>query len=228
MTRCCTVIAFCMLLAACDSAATSITGPSLPGPDTATGFTVSGRVQAVDGAPISGAVVLLQGAAASRTALSDERGEYRITDVRGFFVLKISKEDLAYSTNLFVANDLTIDVTLNKPSIPLTLTAGVTLLGTIQSPPCDPAWDAEAPCAKVHFTPPATGVYELLLTWKGPSAVDLLIDGNLALYWESYTGEIRVTVPGQAGVQQELQIHAYHRPYQPEPFALTASLKAGS
>lgn len=70
-----------------------------------------------------------------------------------------------------------------------------------------------------------TGVYELQLTWKGPSAVDLLIDGHL--YEESYTGEIRARVLGQAGVRLELQMHAYHLPYLAEPFELTASILSG-
>ena len=229
MKRCCRLIALCILVSGCDAASRSITGPTPPGPTDTTTYTFAGRIQTADGAAISGAVVQLDGSTTSRMTVSNERGEYRITHVRGFFVIKVTKDNYVdYTTNVFVAADQSVTFTLHRPNPILTLSPGVTLRGTIEGPPCDTAWDDLAPCVTVHFTPPATGIYELVLTWKGPSAVGLLIDRNPDLYWEIYTGEIRAAVLGQAGVRRELRLHAYHLPYLPEPFELTASLQSGS
>jgi hypothetical protein len=218
-------IALGALLAGCDGRPRSLAGPSPadPQPDTST-YTVSGRVQDIDGVAIRGAVVTLEGQVPARTAESDEFGRFRFEGLRGQVVIRATKADFADTVlNIWVAADQTLAVTLQKALI---LIPGVTLRGIIQGPPCDPNWDVQAPCIKVFFTPPVTGLYELVLTWKGPSAVDLLIDGTL--YMESYTGEIRLRVSGQAGVLRELRTHAYHLPYLAEPFELTASVVPGS
>jgi hypothetical protein len=200
-------------------------GPLPPGPqpDTST-YTLSGRVQDIAGAAIPGAVVTLVNQSPIRTAESDESGQFRFEGLRGLVVMRANKEDFTETELRFwVATDHMLSVTLQKA---LRLIPGVTLRGIIQGPPCDPNWDAQAPCVRVAFTPSATGLYELHLTWKGPSAVDLLIDGQL--YEESYNGQIRARVQGQAGVPLELRMHAYHLPYLAEPFELTASLATGS
>jgi hypothetical protein len=216
---------FCVLMAGCDAASTSLTGPA-PGSTDDTTFTLAGRVQNGDGAPVSGAAVHLDGPAGRQTALSDEGGEYRISGLRGRFAMTVTRDDYGVYTNtVFVAADQRFDITLHHLS-PVTLTAGVTLRGTIQGQLCGAPWDEEFPCVTVHFTPPATGTYELLLTWKGPSGVDLFING--ALYMESYTGEIRVDVQVPADVPLVMRIHAYHVPPIAEPFELTAALKSGS
>ncbi|HVG69897.1 MAG TPA: carboxypeptidase-like regulatory domain-containing protein [Vicinamibacterales bacterium] len=200
-------------------------GPLPPGPQPDTGtYTLSGRVQDIDGAAIPGAVVTLENQSPVRTSESDESGQFRFEGVRGLVVMRANKEDFTETALTFwVATDQMLSVTLQKA---LRLIPGVTLRGIIQGPPCDPNWDAQAPCVRVSFTPSATGLYELHLTWKGPSAVDLLIDGQL--YEESYNGQIRARVQGHAGVRLELRMHAYHLPYLAEPFELTASLATGS
>jgi hypothetical protein len=225
MKECCQAIAMSLLLAGCDEPLRSIAGPLSPGPqpDTST-YTVSGRVQDIDGAPIRGAVVTLENQGPVRTAESDESGQFRFEGVRGLVVMRATKPDFTEtSLTVWVAADQTLAVTLQQT---LHLIPGVTLRGIIQGPPCDPNWDGQAPCIRVFFTPSATGLYELHLTWKGPSAVDLLIDGHF--YEESYNGQIRARVSGQAGVRQELRMHAYHLPYLAEPFELTASMLSGS
>lgn len=229
MKQCSTIIACCVLLAGCEAASRSVAGPQAPAPADTTTYALTGRILDADGAPVPGAAVALSGQAGSGRSTADERGEYRLTVRRGLAVLTITKEDFVdYTTSLFVAADQTLTITLHHRGAALTLTAGATLRGTIQGPPCDPAWDATAPCVAVHFTPPETGLYDLVLTWKGPSAVDMLVDGDFALYWESYTGEIRATVAGRAGVRREIRIHAYHLPVVPEPFELSASLRPQS
>jgi hypothetical protein len=225
MKECCHAIAISVLLAGCDGPSRSMAGPLPPGPqpDTST-YTLSGRVQDIAGAAIPGAVVTLVNQSPIRTAESDESGQFRFEGLRGLVVMRANKEDFTETELRFwVATDHMLSVTLQKA---LRLIPGVTLRGIIQGPPCDPNWDAQAPCVRVAFTPSATGLYELHLTWKGPSAVDLLIDGQL--YEESYNGQIRARVQGQAGVPLELRMHAYHLPYLAEPFELTASLATGS
>lgn len=227
MKQCRTIVALCVLVAGCDAASRSVVGPQAPGPADATIFTLTGRVQDANGSPVSGAAIGLTGQAGVGRTTSDERGEYRFSVLRGPAVLTITKEDyFDYATSIFVAADQTVTVTLRHRGEVLTLTTGVTLRGTIQGPPCDPNWDAEAPCVVVHFTPPETGFYDLVLTWKGPSAVDMLVDSSF--YGESYTGEIRTLLSGQAGVRREIHLHAYHRPYLPEAFELSASLRPPS
>jgi hypothetical protein len=225
MKACCTAIAISVLLAGCDEASRSITGPLPPGPqpDTST-YTVGGRVQDIDGSAIPGAVVTLEEPLPVRTEKTDEAGRFRFDGVRGRVVIRAAKADFTEATlTIWVAADQMLAVTLQQA---LHLIPGVTLRGIIQGPPCDPNWDEHAPCIRVSFTPPATGLYELHLTWKGPSAVDLLIEGQL--YEESYNGQIRAKVSGQAGVPLELRMHAYHLPYLAEPFELTASILSGS
>lgn len=229
MTQCSTIIALCVLLAGCDAASRSVVGPQAQGSGNATTYTLTGRIQDANGTPVSGAAVAVSGQAGSGRTTSDERGEYRFSLLRGLALLTVTKEDYVdYTTTIFVAANQTLPITLHHPGTVLTLTAGATLRGTIEGPPCDPNWEENAPCVTVHFTPPETGVYELVLTWKGPSAVDMLVDRNLTLYWESYTGEIRVLLAGQAGVRREIHLHAYHRPYVSEPFELSASLRPPS
>ena len=222
MKRCCIVIALGVLVMGCDAASRSITGPISSEPTDATTYTITGRIQDGDGKAVSDAVVQLTSATTNQTVRSDERGEYRITGVRGVSVLKVTKVDYGeHTANVFVAADQTVNVTLYQ-SVALILTAGVPLRGTIQGPPCEPAW-AGAPCVTVRFTPPSTGPYEFVITWKGPSAGGLLVDR--ALYWESYSNEIKVVLQMEAGVQRELRVFAYHLPFVPEEFELTATRK---
>jgi len=224
MKECCQAIAISVLLAGCEGPSRSMAGPLPSGaqPDAST-YAVSGRVQDIDGSAIPGAVVTLEEPLPVRTEKTDEAGRFRFDGVRGRVVIRATKADFSEATlTVWVAADQMLAVTLQQA---LHLIPGVTLRGTIQGHPCDPNWDAQAPCVRVFFTPPATGLYELHLTWKGPSAVDLLIDGQL--YEESYNGQIRARVSGRAGVRLELRMHAYHLPYLAEPFELTASLVSG-
>lgn len=224
MHACLKAIAITVLLAGCDKASRSIAGPLPPGPQADIGsYSVSGLVHDIDGSAIPGAVVTLENQGSVRTAESNESGQFRFEGIRGLVVMRANKGNFTETALTFwVAADQMLAVTLQKA---LHLTPGVTLRGIIQGPPCDPTWDAQAPCTRVSFTPPATGLYELHLTWRGPSAVDLLIDGQV--YEESYNGQIRARVSGQAGVRRELRMHAYHLPYLAEPFELTASIVSG-
>jgi hypothetical protein len=224
MNQCSTIIALCMLVAGCDGASRSVVGP-LDQPAAAT-YTLAGRIQDVSGAPISGAAVTVTGQAGSGRTTSDERGEYRFSLARGIAVVTVTKEDYVdYTTTIFVAANQTMPIRLQHRSVVLTLTAGATLRGTIEGPPCDPNWDATAPCVIVDFTPLETGIYDLVLTWKGPSEVDMLVDNNSSFYWESHTGEIRAPLAAQAGIRRQIRIHAY---YAAEPFELDASLRPPS
>jgi hypothetical protein len=100
------------------------------------------------------------------------------------------------------------------------LTVGTPVRATTLAP-CDPNWDARAPCASVHFTPPASGRYEFVLTFDGSmSELDLLIDQTYDLYWvvTSDPNRIRGTFATAAGIRHEIHVHSY---YNPTAFELT-------
>jgi hypothetical protein len=226
MKRRCIAIALFVVVAGCD--ARPITAPqpgppSLPPPDVPLSafFTLSGLVEDTEGVRLSGARVSLTTQSTLLTTLSSEAGEYRFDNVRGNVVLGVSKDGFRDEVvSLNIAQDRSQNVALQRP---LTLVPGTTVRGTVNGFPCDQNWDARAPCKQVTFTPPVTGVYELVLKWTGATELDLLVDGSLSFYWSSASGEIRAIVPGEAGRPREIRIQSY---YSPTPFELTASLKS--
>jgi hypothetical protein len=218
----CIAIALVGLVAACDRGSHSIVGPSAPPLETTPSgvYTLSGTVQESDGVAVSGAAVQLYGFSSSQTTLSGEGGEYRFDNVRGNTNLRVSKEGYVETIAfVYVAKNETLNMSLSRP---LTLVPGTTLRGVVKAPPCDPQrWDSTALCERIAFTPPVTGRYELVLTWTGPSELDLLIDEQG--YWSSTTGPIRALIEGVAGVARPMKIHSY---YSPQSFELTATLQA--
>src|SRR5688572_13954255 len=131
MKACCQAIAISVVLVGCDEASRSIAGPLPPGPqpDTST-YTVSGRVQDIDGAAIPGAVVTLENQIPVRAVESDESGHFRFEGVRGLVAMRASKGDFTETALTFwVATDQMLSVTLQKA---LRLIPGVTLRGIIQ------------------------------------------------------------------------------------------------
>lgn len=231
MKRSCIAIALFVVVTGCDRAR-SITAPITTSPVTQTPlsgfFTLSGRIEDTDGGGLSGARVQLTTTSTIQTTLSGNGGEYRFDNVRGNVVLRVSRDGFidASSASLYIDKERTLNVALQQLLIlaPGTrLVPGTTLRGTVQAPPCDPNWDAQAPCQRLSFIPPVTGVYELVLKWTGPSELDLLVDDRLGLYWSSPTGPIRALVPGDAGVEREIRIQSY---YSPQTFELTASLRS--
>ena len=216
----CIVIALVAVVAGCDN---KVTGPTPPAPSTPAPsgfFTLSGRVEDSEGVGLSGARIELATPDSIQTMSSGADGEYRFENVRRNTLLRVSKDGFdVVAISLYIVQDQSFNVSLPRL---LTLVPGTPVRGTVKSPPCDPNWDAQAPCQRVSFIPPVTGVYELVLKWTGSRELDLLVDMSNALYWSSTTGEIRAVVPGDAGRVREIRIHSY---YGPQEFELTASLR---
>ena len=221
MKQCSIAIAICMLVAGCERGSRSITGPSAPdiGPPAAI-YTLAGRIVGVDGNPLQNASVELI-SDTTRTAVSDANGEYRFGNVGGRVTLRVFKDDDVKSEIVWVDRDITLNVQLVGL---LVLRPGVTVKGRVNGPPCDPErWDAQAPCQFVYFSPPATGLYELQLTWDGSQTeLDMRIDRTLNFGVTNNPNQIRATITGTAGIQTEIQIHSY---YTPQDFELTATAK---
>lgn len=224
MKPCFIVMSFCILLAACDAAKP----PFSPLPAPAASFTLAGRIHDRDGAPVSGArIELVTDTSPMRTTESDAMGQYRFDKVGGRLRLRVTKGNYyeVAAPAVWVDRDTTIDISLTEVLLGtgLVLTASTPLRGRVTSPPCDPTrWDASALCEVVMFTPAATGDYELVLRWDGPSELDLLVDAGLYFGLTTNAKEIRALVPGVAGIPREVRIHSY---YEPQDFELTATLK---
>ena len=215
----CIAIALVAVVAGCDN---KVTGPTSPAPSTPVPsgfFTLSGRIEDPEGGGLSDARVELATPDSIQTMSSGAAGEYRFDNVRGNALLRASKDGFGtVAFSLYVAQDQFFNVPLQRL---LTLVPGTAVRGTVKSPPCDPNWDARAPCQRVSFIPPVTGVYELVLKWTGANELDLLVDESRSLYWSSSAGQIRALVPGEAGRPREIRIQSY---YSPQEFELTASL----
>jgi len=226
MKRSCMAIALVVLVIGCDTAR-SVTAPNTKSSATPPEiplsgyFTLSGLVEDTEGVRLSGARVSLTTQSTLQTTVSSESGEYRFDNVRGSVVLGVSKDGFGDEVlSLYIAQDRSQNVALQRS---MTLVPGTTVRGIVTGFPCDPNWDARAPCKQITFTPPVTGVYELVLTWTGATELDLLVDGSLSLYWSSASGQIRAIVPGDAGRPRDIRIQSY---YSSTPFELTASLKS--
>lgn len=219
MKSCCTTIALCLLIAACDVTRRSPTGP-LPDPDVPAGsYALDGYISDGNGETLAGVSVSLATDKATRTAVTDANGFYRFDDVSGRVTIDAKKEDYVGASAVFLmTRDRTLNLTLARILI---LTAGTTIRSTTRLPPCDPSWDARAPCESIRFMPTVTGSYEFVLTWDGSkSELDLLVPNSRSLYWvvTSDPNQIRGAFPGTAGVEQEFHVHSY---YDPAAFELT-------
>jgi len=217
------VIAIALLIGAgCDHVRQTVVGPAGEASTAPAGFfALSGRITDLDGAAVAGARVQMTTDSSIQATLTGMSGEYRFENVRGNVGLVVSKDGFSdTSSSVFVASDRVLNLSLWLRG-PLTLVPGKTLRGIVEGGPCDSNWDARAPCAPIEFVPPVTGVYEVVLTWRDSSEVDLLVDGSLSLYWSDRSGRIRALIPGDAGVRRVIRIQSY---YSPAPFELSASL----
>ena len=201
------------MIAACD-------GPTSPTPSVpiSRAFALTGVVREVDGSPIGGASVQIQGTSfETRTTMSAQSGAYRFDGLAGMFVLRAVKEGYDVVTkNVTVTADQVADLNMQRIG---RLVESEVFRGIINDPPCDPGgWDAQAPCRRIFYTPTTSGTLTLRVTWTGSSEIDLLLAGG---YWKPEGHEIRATIEVQSGREYEIILNSY---YAPVPFEITAEL----
>ena len=219
-----TLIAICLVAAGCgDSRPASLIGPTtVTGPTAPVGaYTLSGTIRDLDGEPLAGVTVAITQPNQDRSVVSDAQGRYSLHNVSGQIYLRVSKEGyFESSATRFVAGDQVVDITL---SALLVLVPGTTLRGTVRGDPCDPVgWDARAPCQRIFFTAPSSGMLDLVLTWNGPSELDVLVDGQ---YFDPppVLGEIHARVHVAPGSRHEIRINSY---YSPQAFELRSEFQS--
>jgi hypothetical protein len=223
MKRCSALFVTCVLTLGCSgSREVGGIGPS-------SFFSLTGTISDPDGMPISDAIVNLfnnnvppppSPPGFSKSTVSHADGRYSFSDVVGNFLVTVAKDGYqAVARSINVATDSVLDITLERaPTLtPSTdpLTPGTVLRGTVKGPPCDPNWDASAPCIAILYTPETSGTLELVLTWVGGDqySLDLLIG---RAYWGDGSRvadgsfEIRASLNVQAGVSYTIQIHSYY------------------
>jgi hypothetical protein len=213
MTRLAATIVSCTVIAACGgpTSPSSIVGRS-------GAFVLTGTVRELEGIPIAGATVDLQGSLLEpRSTLSAQDGTFRFDGIAGTFTLRAIKDGYEVAAkNVSIQADQVIDLTVQRVG---RLVAGEVFRGIVDQPPCDPrGWDAQAPCRRIRYTPIATGTLTLRVTWTGASDLDLILADR---YWPSVDHAIRATAHVEAGREYEIRLNAY---YAPVTFEMTADL----
>ena len=214
-----TLIAICLVAAAgCgDSRPGSLIGPTtVTGTTAAVGaYTLSGTIRDLNGVPLAGVTVAIAQPREEQSVISDAEGRYSLHSVNGLIYLRASKEGYLESfVTRFVAVDQVVDIRL---STIVHLVPGTTLRGTVRGDPCDPVgWDARALCQTIFFTAPTSGMLDLVLTWTGPSELDLVFDGQ-DFDPPRVLGEIHARVHVAPGSRHEIRINSY---YSPQAFEL--------
>jgi hypothetical protein len=218
------LIVTCLVAPGCgDSRPASIIGPTTVAGTTAPvgAYTLSGTIRDLDGVPLAGVTLAIAQPNEGRSVVSDAAGRYSLHNVSGLIYLRVSKEGYFESSiTRFVAGDQVADMTL---SALLVLVPGTTLRGTVRGDPCDPVgWDARALCQRIFFTVPSSGMLDLVLTWDGPSELDMLVDGQ---YFDPprVPGEIHARVPVAPDGRHEIRINSY---YVPQAFDLRSEFQS--
>ena len=216
------LIVTCVLVAACGDSPGLPTGPTAMNgqPAPAGSHTLSGTIRDADGLPLAGVTLVVMVPTDGGSVVSDAAGRYSLGNLNGMITLRASKEGYFDSyQQRFIAADQVLNISL-PPRVELV--PGTTLRGVVGGEPCDPiGWDARARCRQIFFTPPTSGTLDLVLTWSGPSDLDLLVAGQ---YFDPPTkrGEIRAKVKVAGGLRHEIRINAY---YSAEEFELRAEFQ---
>jgi hypothetical protein len=182
--------------------------------------TLSGTIRDADGLPLAGVTLVILAPTNGGSVVSDAAGRYSLLNLNGLINLRASKDGyFPWYQARFIAADQVLDISLSPM---VELVPGTTLRGVVGGAPCDPiGWDARAPCRQIFFTPPTSGTLDLVLTWSGPSDLDLLVAGQ---YFDPppKRGEIRAKVQLAGGLRHEIRINAY---YSQEDFELRAEFQ---
>jgi hypothetical protein len=216
-----------IIMAACDNPE----GPA--GPEATTpqpSFVVFGTVRDEAGLAVSGAVAeIATGQFRGWSKVSNDSGYFSFAGVSGPATVRVWKDGYQlYVQKLVVTADLALEVGLVSVEMADGIQLGRTISSTVRpdAPPCDPAgWDAQAPCRRLPFTAPVSGVLAIRIWWFGGSPLDATIvapDGAyLGMSVESGVEEIRVSATVRAGEAYEIRVNSY---YDYQAFTLRADL----
>jgi len=191
-------------------------------------YVVFGAVRDEQGLPIQGASAeIISTSSFGLRALSNSNGYFSFKDVSGFLLVRVWKDGYDHRTHwLKVDEDSQFEVSLLRVE-----TDSIFLGRTIRSAvdphasPCDPQWDAEAPCRRLSFMAPATGTLTIGVAWFGGSELDVVIvrSDETYLAFSDLTGFDEAVLEAQveAGHKYEVRVSSY---YDPQVFNLTANL----
>jgi hypothetical protein len=224
----CLLIA-CAIALACDSPQE----PAQVAPLQRQGFVVFGVVRDETGLPLSGAAAeVLDGTFRGRGAVSNPNGYFSLVDVSGPMAILVWKDgyDL-HQKSLDVAADLVLEFTLQRVAHADSITLGLDVAYIVleDAPPCDPAgWDAQAPCRRLYFLAPTSGILTVVITWTGEPQLDAVITSPNGTYLgtSSELGFERIIVSASVGAGDlyEIRVNSY---YGRQMFRLRADLGSG-
>jgi len=218
---CIAPLAFLLGVASCDSHVpvdpTPVQNPPAPPPTT---FVLQGTVRGEVGVNLPGAKVrLIDARAVSREVTTDANGAFFFTDVAGAVRLVVSHPDYFETfQNVLVQGNRNVSIMMiNRVSAADLIVVGQVLEAAVsaEDAPCDPVhWDASAPCKRLRFLAPWTGVLALEVRWVGPTELDFTImstDGDYLGYSSSSVNGVAFTAMAVIqGVTYEVWVHSYY------------------
>jgi hypothetical protein len=212
MNRSALAVAACALMLSCNE-------PVEPEPTPAPAFVVSGTVRDDAGLPVSGArAEILDGAYRGWVRLTNDSGAFSLANVNGAMSFGVSKVGFGpESYNLFVNSDLTMNVILPRLENSDSIVFGKTIRSYVVNgtPPCDPNWDANAPCRRFRINPPVSGKLTVTISWvQGGSDLDVVIVSPVGRYL-AYSdtpvpNAVAVVTTVNGGDAYELRVHSYY------------------
>jgi hypothetical protein len=182
-------------------------------------FNLVGTIRAADNTPLSGAIVTLTNFLQQRRETqTDTAGRYEIRGISGTWNVIVSVADHIEAVSVVVMNaDRVLDFRLIPVSRPLPFEVGKEFAYEVdaRARPCDPVhWDANAPCARLRFQAPRTGLLSVLLDWEGSNEVDFTIMSDDEASYLTYAGTSGHTASTSfgviAGTYYVIWVHSYY------------------
>jgi hypothetical protein len=227
------LIAACVILAACDAA--DPTTPQPPTPVAQSTFTLSATVRDQHGRPVGGArAIILQGESrlVGRQTLTNESGTLSYAGVSGEVRVKVFRGDYETYFSQTVTEDVAVTVTLQSSLDPEAIASNTIVLGrTIRSftnETCHQIGDVRSACRKFLFEPPVNGRLVIAISSAGWEVEAWIWEPGVNQYERSVGTPTKVTLAFDvlAGRQYTIQVDAFN---DPTDFDLRADLEpAGS
>jgi Carboxypeptidase regulatory-like domain len=220
LNRICVLFASCVILACADD-------PGAVQMQPAPFFTLSGVVRDAAGIPVADAEVAIS----STFKFSSDSGYFAFERVRGDLTVIVTKAGFEdYGVKVRMDSNVDLDVRLQKQLVVSEIIVGKTLAGTIHANalPCDPVrWDANAPCRRLSFIAPVSGILVLTLRWTGTPPLDAVVTnafGDYLAYSEKVGGnQAYVALHVDQARRYEVRVSSY---YGAQLFELTTELHA--